>query len=150
MLTFLCRGLGPKSKISGSGEVKAVAKLFRDKNAALLASKRASMLDVLPWFHDTQVLLGRVLDFISTMLKEYFMYEICCQLPLHLWSLVWRDRLCWTKPKRPFGTRLRQSQGIYSKVQGVSREEGEIFSPPGRLGKLMWGGGTTGHWRTRT
>lgn len=85
--------LDSKSDISGSGEVKIVAKVFRDESAAPLANKRASAWEVMARLDTTQVSLNRALHFISTMYGDYSLYEKCGHLPFIMCSPLWGSRL---------------------------------------------------------
>lgn len=89
--------LNLKSDDSRSGELVAAAKVVTDERAAVvLASKKASMWEFPPVLDATQVLQGHTLPFISTMLEDYFLYEMCRYPSVHMWLPVWRSRLCLT------------------------------------------------------
>lgn len=57
LITFGFQMLSPKSDFSGSDEVAAVAKVFRDKRAAVLARKKAYVYQVPPRLDAPQMLL---------------------------------------------------------------------------------------------
>lgn len=72
--------LEPKSSITSSEEVEADAKVFKEKRAALLVSKKVSVREVPSGINATQVMLGSNLQFGPTMIGRYFGYGMCLRL----------------------------------------------------------------------
>lgn len=91
--------LNPKSDISSSADVKVATSVFSDKTAAFLARTEDTAYDFWPGSEATQFMPGPTIHFISTMLENYLLYELCRPLPLNIWSLVCYSRLYLTNLK---------------------------------------------------
>lgn len=91
--------LDPKFKISGSGEVKAAASVFKDESAAGLAIKKGSEWKVRLGLDATQVWRVHILHIVSAKLEGYFSHITSHRLSLNMCSLLWRSLLYSTVPK---------------------------------------------------
>lgn len=89
VLKVASQGLSPKSDISGSIKVILVAKVFKEKRAELMASKKARLRKTPPALDPTQVLPGHPLHFICTIFGNYSSEEICLCFSSNMWPLAW-------------------------------------------------------------
>lgn len=62
--------LSPKSDVSESGEVKAVATVFTDKTGALLTRKKASVWELPPRRYATRAMACHIIHFLSTLYEK--------------------------------------------------------------------------------
>lgn len=98
LLSFASQFLNPGLEISGSGEVQAAAKAVIDEMRALLAEKKATVLEAVPGLDARQVMPGDIIHFPSTLYENYSLYEICRQLSFSLLLPVWKSRIYSVNP----------------------------------------------------
>lgn len=67
VLTLVSQVLKPKSEISGSGELKAGARMFRDKTTALVANTNGTVSKVWSALEATQMRPCHILHFMSIL-----------------------------------------------------------------------------------
>lgn len=85
---FASQRLRSKSDISGSLEQKPPQRFQKTIELNLLASKKGRAWKVPPKLNAIQVLPDHILLFISTMFRDYFLYEIGPHLPIDRQVLV--------------------------------------------------------------
>lgn len=137
--TFASQVLSPKADISGSAEVIAAERIFTNERAAVPAGKKASVWAVPPGLDATQVLPNHVLYFMSVMFDDYFLYEMCCPLPLNIWSLVWWSHQYSTDRELFWRTDATGSGYLFKGLQYATRRPGVDSSRAGSLRKRYGG-----------
>lgn len=96
MLAFAFQVLSPKSDITGSGLVKAAAKVLKKEEAAVLAGEKADVWENPLGLDAMQTSPGPFLHFIFMTFKDYSWCKMCGHLVLSKGSLVRQSRLCFT------------------------------------------------------
>lgn len=93
LLTSVFQVLNLNFYISGSWKEKTAAKVLKDKKAALLASKKTSVLNVLTGLDATHVVPDKTFLFIPFLFEAYSLHEVSRRVLLSMWLQVLRGRL---------------------------------------------------------
>lgn len=84
VLTSASEVLNSEADNSGSAEKIFASKFFKNKRAAVLASKESQCLGNLASADATRVLVDHILHFVPAMFDNYSHYEVCCHLSLNM------------------------------------------------------------------
>lgn len=80
--------LNSSSDITEGEEVRAAARSFKEKAAAVSARRRATSWEVSPEMDATKVMPGHISHFLCTLYEHYGLYEGCRHISLSMRSSV--------------------------------------------------------------